>query len=113
MKVVEHEGVFKASRIAGPKHNYLGISFSNVDGEIRLISRKVASDVGDAEEVSADEVIRVVKETVQREVKLSERQLYVSCIEYIPTDTPDAEAYEELASAIARYALQKRDCVSC
>lgn len=113
MKVVEHEGLFKASRIAGPKHNYLGIQFSKEDSEIRVIARTAASDVGVAEEVEADEVVKIVKETVKREVKVSERQLYVSCIEYVPTDTPDAQAYEDLAAAIVRYALQKRDCVNC
>lgn len=113
MNVVEHEGVYKASRIAGPKHNYLGISFSEEDNDVRMISRKVESDVGEANDVSADDVRKIVKETVQREVKLVERQLYVSCIEYIPTDTPDAQAYEELAAAIVRYALQKLDRVGC
>lgn len=114
MKVVEHDGIFKASRIAGPKHNYLGLQFSKEDSEIRVIARKAAtSDVGVAEEVAADEVVKIVKETVKREVKLSERQLYVSCIEYVPTDTPDAQAYEDLTVAIVRHVLQKRDCVNC
>lgn len=113
MRVVEHEGMYKSSRVAGPKHNYLGIAFSNVPGPIEMIERSMAGDVDNAKNLAATEVMDVVVRVVERESTVIGRRLFVARVEYIPTDTPEVEAYEELAAVIARYALQKLDCVSC
>jgi hypothetical protein len=113
MRVVEHEGMYKSSRIAGPKHNYLGIAFSNCPGQIEVIERNMAGDVGNTKNIAATDVMEVVVKVVERESTVIGRRLFVARVEYIPTDTPEVEAYEELATTIARYALQKLDCVGC
>jgi hypothetical protein len=113
VKVVEHDGKFKASRIAGPKHNYLGLAFSYEPGETHVVEKSLANDTGGGGHVRAADVLQIVQEVVAKETAKSNRRLYVSSIEFIVTDTPDAQAYAELACAITRYALDKLDCISC
>jgi hypothetical protein len=45
MNVFEHNNMFKASQIAGPKHNYLGIAFSELEKDIELIEKQFPGDV--------------------------------------------------------------------
>jgi len=111
MKVVEQDGIFKASRITGPKHNYLGIGFSsdrNVD--VQVVEKKL-DQAPAVELVNAGDVLKVVHETVDRQTFGQERRLYVSIIEFVPTDTPDRQAYSELATVITRYALEVGACL--
>jgi hypothetical protein len=112
MQVIEQEGVYKSSRIAGPKHNYLGIAFSRVRSSIEIIARELPRD-SHAKKVVADEVLDVVVQVVKRESEVRGQQIYVTRIEFVPTDTPEIAAYEELATIIARYVLQKLDRVNC
>jgi hypothetical protein len=110
MKIFEHDGLFKASSISGPKHNYLGISFSEAEKEIELIEKEkqLSSDKKPAISVNKFDLKRVVRDAVTAETEKRGQQLFISKIEFVPTDSPDLFAYEELASSIAAYALEKR-----
>lgn len=113
MNVVEHDGLFKASRIAGPKHNYLGIGFGDEEQDIRLSEKRLPDDKEAERGIDASELRRVVRKVVADEAEATGQQLYVSEIEFVPTDTPDLDAYAELARAIARYAIENRDRIGC
>jgi hypothetical protein len=110
MKVIEQAGIFKASRIAGPKHNYLGIGFSDAEVDVQIVEKRLSeTDNGDL--VDGAQVLKIVREVVESQTAGQERRFYVSLIEFVPTDTPDEQAYCELASAITRHVLEVGGCL--
>ena len=109
MNVVEHDGLLKASRITGPKHNYLGIAFSEIDKGIELIEKQLPDDKDSKNLVNKSSLIGVVQEVVDIEAKRYGQQLFISKIEFVPTDSSDFLAYAKIARAIATYALEKTD----
>jgi hypothetical protein len=108
MNVFEHNNMFKASRISGPKHNYLGISFSELEKDIELIEKQLPGDGKLAKSVDASEMTRVVREAVAIEAEIHGQMLFVSKLEFVPTDSSDLSAYSKLAKVIASYAIEKR-----
>lgn len=112
MNVVQHGGLFKASRIAGPKHNYLGLAFCKKEQEIQLIERRLRGEKECAAAVNPDELIRVVRDAVTAESEANGQRLFISTIEFVPTDSPDLLAYTELARAIVKYTVEKAGGVS-
>ena len=113
MNVVEHNGLLKASRIAGPKHNYLGIRFAKHECDIQLTEKRLPDCKESNAAVSGTDVIGIVQAALADETGASGQQLYVSEIEFVPTDTPNVDAYSELARAIIKYAIENCDRVSC
>jgi hypothetical protein len=112
MNIFEHNGMFKASRISGPKHNYLGIAFSGQEQDIELIEKQLPDDKVNTKTVNGSELIRIVRETVIVEVEKYEQKLFISKLEFVPTDSLDFSAYVELAKAIVTYALEKHIQIS-
>jgi hypothetical protein len=109
MKVIEQNGIFKASRIAGPKHNYLGIRFSDRECDAQIMARTIGED--SAVTVEGAEVLEIVRKAVESEAVNEDRSLYVSLIEFVPTDTFDEQAYRELATVITRHVLKEGRCL--
>lgn len=99
MNVVKHEGVYKAFRVTGPTHNFLGLSITpNEPPSVRCVQRNLPG--GGKCEIDEAKLVTAVSEGVsiaKRELQIA---LFVEQIEYVPTDTPDYEAYFDLAKAI-------------
>jgi hypothetical protein len=108
MNVFEHNNMFKASRISGPKHNYLGIEFSESEKDVELIEKQLPGDGKLTKSVDASELSRVVREAVAIEAQMHGQKLFVSKLEFVPTDSSDFLAYSNLAKAIAVYVIEKR-----
>jgi hypothetical protein len=112
MNIFEHNGVFKASRISGPKHNYLGITFSEREQDIELIEKQLPDDEVIAETINGTKLRKIVRDVVISEVERHEQKLFISKIEFVPTDSSDLSAYTELAKAIVTYALARHSQIS-
>lgn len=107
MNIFEQNGMFKASRITGPKHNYLGLEFSALDQDIELIEKQLPDDKENEKTVDGSELSRIVREAVISEVEKHQQKLFISKMEFVPTDSLDYSAYAELAKAIVAYVLEK------
>ena len=103
MNVVKVDGVYKTSRIAGPKHNYLGLIVERSSPvNIRIVQRSVKGD--ESKQIDESRLLLAVSEGVSEGNRESGQNLFVECIEYVSSDTPDYKAYTELAKAIVRFA---------
>lgn len=103
MKVLKQNGIYKATRITGPKHNFLGLALTRVEPvRIQCVEKRLANN----EVVQIDE--EKLRSAVSEGALIANRQLHTSIfierIEYVPTDTPDYSAYIELAQLIVRSA---------
>jgi len=99
MNVVKHEGTYKACLITGPTHNVLGLKLTlNAPSSIRCIKRELPGD-GPCE-IDETRLALSVSEGVSIANRESPIPLFVEQIEYCPTDTPEYEAYIELAKSI-------------
>jgi hypothetical protein len=107
MNIFEHDGMFKAARITGPKHHYLGIAFSELEQPIEFIERQLPNDKKLVESTNTSEACRLVQEIVLVQAQKYGKKLFIAKLEFAPTDSFDALAYTELATAIANYALEK------
>ena len=103
MNVVKHEGIYKASRITGPKHNFLGLAVTpDAPPCIQCVQRRMPGD-GTCE-IDEARLMSAVSEGVSRANRELRSPLFVEQIEYVPTDTPDYGAYIELAKSIVCWA---------
>lgn len=107
MTVYETNGILRASRVTGPQHNYLGLSFSSIECTPRVTERPDPGVTSASSKVSGKDVLRVILQVVARERLAFNRPLFVSLVEFTPTDYPCLTAYEELATAIVRHALNR------
>ncbi|MES2789002.1 MAG: hypothetical protein V4719_05230 [Planctomycetota bacterium] len=99
MKIVKDEGVYKASRIAGPKHNFLGLGITGVSPpDVQCIQRTLRDD--GASQINEEQLLAAVSEGVSVANRELGASLFVERIEYVPTDTPEYNTYQELAKAI-------------
>ena len=98
MRVTKVGETYKASRITGPKHNYLGMVVSlNIPEEMVVVARTLKE-----EEAVIDEsrLVTAVQAGIEKANRAQERKLYAQSVEYVRSDTPDYQAYCDLASAI-------------
>lgn len=102
MRVTFVDGMYKASRITGPKHNYLGISFAaKKPKDLDVLPRKLGSEEPSIVEGRlVDAVLAGLKAANQSNGVC----LTPETIEYVSSDTPDYAAYFDLANMIARVA---------
>lgn len=102
MKVTKQDDVYKASRITGPKHNYLGLSMSTAPPVSTSIVPRHLND----EPTAVDETLLVeaVIAGIEDGNRTTAMPLFAHLIEYVPSDTPDYAAYSQLAKAITEAA---------
>jgi len=105
MKVTKVDGIFKASRITGPKHNYLGLVFTkNQPDEIKLIPRTLN---GEPAIIDPQRMVAAVVLGIEEASKGNPQEFYAHSIEYVVSDTPDYSAYAILAKFIAESAVSE------
>lgn len=102
MIVTKVGDVYKASRITGPTHNYLGIVFTRVQpAEPKLIPRELNNELPT---IDTTKMIAAVVAGIDEVSRASSRWLYAEIVEYVISDTPDYPAYSKLAKAITEAA---------
>jgi hypothetical protein len=89
----------KVIRITGPKHNLLGIAFTNEGGKtIEVEALKKTDDKGgtiDAEGVKEQVILGINEANTELGVNYNIRK-----IQFVPTDTPPISVYRDLAKEI-------------
>jgi len=109
MKVTLDNGVYKSSRISGPNHNYLGMSFSQSEVVPRVIPKRLTEDDSIGSAVDGEKVLGVVRQVVADMTSHLSISMYVATVEFVPTDSNSLEAYEELARVITKCACEDRN----
>ncbi|HLD16722.1 MAG TPA: hypothetical protein VJB02_03305 [Coxiellaceae bacterium] len=101
MQFIQEKNTYKAVKITGPKHHFLGLSFKKDDvtnDNIEMV--KLPVQFNEKNHIYADSI----KEQVMGGVKEINGRLNtnykVEKIYYIPSDSPDKKAYKELAEEI-------------
>ena len=93
--------MYKAIRITGPKHNILGLSFTDTQEnfcvEINDLEKNSVESNIDSSDVES-QVMKAVSES-NKEFNTTYR---VKKIEFISSDAPSSNAYKELTKAIIR-----------
>lgn len=98
MKVTYSDGLYKCSRITGPKHNYLGLKLSDEQpAEVLVFARQLG---GEACVIDETQMVAAVADGICEVNRYRKKHLFASYIEYVPSDTPDYSAYSHLARAI-------------
>ena len=102
VKVTKRNDVYKASRITGPKHNYLGLILSKTPSEATaLLPHKLNNEPSVIDETKMVVAVAAGIDDANRSINTP---LYAQAIEYVPSDTPDYSAYSQLAKAIVEAA---------
>jgi hypothetical protein len=88
---------YRVTRITGPGHNLLGLSFAETEPETVALER-----LGPAPEQSIDEgsLTRAVLSGVEAANAALGTAYHVARIQYVGTDTPSPEPYASLARCI-------------
>lgn len=96
------DGMYKSSRITGPYHNFLGLRFSSTKpAQITFIPRPF---VGETPVIDVTCLESAVLAGVRDGWAETREQLFVSEIEYVPSDTAIYTGYHILAKAIVEVA---------
>ncbi len=102
MKVTKHNDVYKASRITGPKHNYLGLRMStSPPTEMSILPHNLNDELS---VVDVTQLVDAVNAGIEESNQANAKTVFVLSIEYVPSDTPDYATYSLLAKAIAEAA---------
>jgi hypothetical protein len=92
-------GVFyRVSRITGPTHNLLGLSFSGEEPK-KVVAQKL-SEPESGSSFDEEQLKRAVALGVNQENFSLGTHYHVEGIQYIPTDTQDLEIYSFLARSL-------------
>jgi hypothetical protein len=102
MRVSCVDGVYKASRITGPKHNYLGIRFAVAQSTSLTVAPRRLAD--EEPTVIEELLVEAVNAGIQSASLAIGIQLFPQTIEYVPSDTADHAAYKSLAAEITQSA---------
>lgn len=101
MQFINEAPLFKVIRIAGPKHNLLGLELC---GEPVATPALEALD-GTSERAGrlrADEILTQVTAGIGRAKAEFGRDFHVKRIQYVSSDTPSSDIYSDLALEILR-----------
>ena len=91
--------VFKAVKITGPTHNYLGLTFSSEPIAEIKIEALVLDEVEPAQ-LDSKEVCKWVKFGVEQANNDLFASYHVKEIQFVQSDSPPVEIYAELAKKI-------------
>jgi hypothetical protein len=106
MTVIKTGNVYKATRITGPQHNFLGLTLSETSVPSMTIERLLV-DASEAEAETLDEqqLIDAVQRGVAEANKACGMHFHVERLQYVATDTPYPAVYSTLAKQIVKQAI--------
>jgi hypothetical protein len=101
VQVTKVGNVYKVTRITGPQHNFLGLSFSEVEVPSITVERlQLDDDTGHAGTLHEQQLIAAVRRGVTEANQQFGTHFCVATVQYVVTDTPDASLYALLAQKI-------------
>lgn len=104
-----YDGVFyKAIKISGPKHNFLGLNFDSKIEGISDYEVIVLEDKNTNTNIESTEVIRQVQAGVEEINERFGTNFIIRQIQYVATDTPSENVYKELTIEILTRFLAKQ-----
>lgn len=107
MKVIydENTGIYKAIRITGPKHNFLGLKFTKSDKVPRLIDleEKGVNSLFDVSKLQKSVILGLIEANAKfsKDIKVSE-------IYYVSSDTENYDAYSILTFKIIEHLISEK-----
>ncbi|ETX03253.1 MAG: hypothetical protein ETSY2_33915 [Candidatus Entotheonella gemina] len=105
MNVIKIGNVYKATRITGPQHHFLGLVLSETAVPPVMIE-PLSIDERETKGESVDEqpLIDAVQRGVTAANEVFGTQFHIERRQYVTTDTPDPTVYETLAKQIVERA---------
>lgn len=100
MQFMRDGGFYKVARITGSQHNFLSLQLSEMISDIEVISLPIKS--GEAVRVEATSVLSQVKSGLALANEELGGKYCISCVQYVPSDTPSNSVYEGLTVELIR-----------
>ncbi|HED5893989.1 TPA: hypothetical protein R5R88_004626, partial [Salmonella enterica] len=95
---------YKAMKITGPRHNFLGLVFSDTPVELEIVNREEKK----TSYINEPQLIDAVLKGIQEGSIYSNFPCTVQKILYVGSDSPWYEAYELLAFEIVQEIFRKK-----
>jgi hypothetical protein len=108
MNIVKVGDVYKATRITGPQHNYLGLVLSETGVEsVTIEPLSVDTSEVAVETLDDQQLLDAVHRGVTEANKALGTRFRIARLQYVPTDTPNPATYSTLAKYIVAYASRE------
>lgn len=101
MQFINEAPLFKLVRIAGPKHNLLGLELSTEPVEVPTLEALDRTSNSERQ-LGADEILIQVMAGIGRAKTIFGRDFYIKRIQYVSSDTPSPDIYVDLTFEIFR-----------
>jgi hypothetical protein len=115
MNVIKTGNIYKATRITGPQHNFLGLVLSETDVPSIVIERLcIETSKAEVETLAEQQLIDAVQRGVTEANETFGTHFRVERLQYVPTDTPHPAVYQALAKQIVERATMDarfKECV--
>lgn len=108
MQVIKSGKFYKASRITGPAHSFLGLALTQADiaGGIHVEKLSASGDTSPMRNLDFEQVVAKVFQGVSQANAELGTDFHVETVQYVPTDSDDLDAYLDLAKRIVREAAR-------
>lgn len=100
MQFMRDGDFYKVARITGAQHNFLSLRLSEVRSDIEVVPLPIK--LGETVMVSASSVLGQVKSGLALANEELGQEYYISCVQYVPSDTPSNSIYEGLTVELIR-----------
>ena len=100
MQFILDGDIYKIARITGPKHNLLGVRFSETIDKVETIL--LPTKDGEPQNIEPQDVLREVEEGLNIVNLELNKQYFVSEIYYIPSDTKPVSVYSFLIQELIK-----------
>lgn len=108
MNIVKVGDVYKATRITGPQHNYLGLVLSETGVEsVTIEPLSVDTSEVAVETLDDQQLLDAVQRGVTEANQALGTRFRIARLQYVPTDTPNPATYSTLAKYIVEYASRE------
>jgi hypothetical protein len=108
MNIVKVGEVYKATRITGPQHNYLGLVLSETGVEsVTIEPLSVDTSEVAVETLDDQQLLDAVQRGVTEANQALGTRFRIARLQYVPTDTPNPATYSTLAKYIVEYASRE------
>jgi hypothetical protein len=102
VQFINNAPLYKVIRITGPKHNMLGIQFSESPMTSPPIVEALNAEPHASVKLAAGDVVEQVTQGVRLAEQEFGREYHVEKIQFVTTDTPPASVYKDLAIELIR-----------
>jgi hypothetical protein len=100
MQFINEAPLYKIVRIAGPKHNLLGLELSAEP--VESVTLESLDGTSSERQLDADEILIQVRIGIDRAKTMFGRDFHVKRIQYVSSDTPSPDIYVDLTFEILR-----------